>query len=141
MDSIDRTFVLVFARHRRKYVGSPIEGVWQKATYEFSGFLVLPWAAIAIILLVILHTLTARGFSPSDQLERIIKYAGIASLFLFIIYLDRRFRKYLLMPPPLPNSETTEEAKRIRKFRIGGLISFAIALGVAFLVHNIEGAY
>ena len=117
MEIIDRVFLVVFSRFRRKVGDSDIDAAWRGASNRVTGFLVLPIAAFMVLLTLIFYWI--RGIeAPIDQRAKFITQVGAVVIGLVIVVLlERRFKKYLSVPPALSSRESLGEKRLVFRFR------------------------
>ena len=130
---MDRIFIAVFARYRRRLVGRSLRQAWSAATFHVTTFVYPATLVLAVPVFV------AMSPDPAEVLLRPWPvYLLVIGLGLMIGYLlDRRFRRFLVNPPPLDATESTDDARLIWVFRW-----FAIGLFlVGCVASRIFGAY
>lgn len=134
MEMLDKVFLVIFARNRRKKGDSNLESAWYLASYKMSAYIGWPVAAATLVLAAATYALTRAG-SPSAH-----KHLGelmAAAVWLMAAYLlDRRFRKYLSNPPTLTSQESPHEWRLVVGFRAASLGFFALTCLVGFLLHR-----
>lgn len=121
---IDRVFQTIFARFRRELGDSHMEFAWRRAASTVSGMLVLPVAAIAIVLIIVLYAFTHAG-SPSyrTHVGELFGVAGVVGTFAF---LHIHFKKFLVLPPMLPEMESPADRSRVLWFRVLSIGVFVV---------------
>lgn len=134
MEILDRVFQVVFARYRRKLGDSNLESAWRRATNRVSGYLVLPIAATAGALALIMHAFTGAG-TPAEH-KRLIQMITVVVGVVVFYLLDQRFRKYLPIPPTLPSVEARADTQLIFWFRVIAVGIFAVTCLVGFFLHQ-----
>jgi hypothetical protein len=129
---LDRLFVVVFARYRRK--DSNLESAWLRAANRVSGYLVLPVAAATLVLIAIVYSFMQTG-TPIEHKRTGQIFTGVAGVLIFYM-LNRRFRQYLSVPPALPSLETRTDTQLVFWFRLISVGIFILACLTGFLFHR-----
>jgi len=126
MEIIDKVFLVVFARYRRKVGDSDVSAAWRGASNKVTGFLVLPVAAFMVLIALTFYWI--RGIeAPIDQHDKFVTQVGAVVIGLAIIaLLERRFKKYLLSPPALTSEESRDERMLVIWFRAIAISSFVL---------------
>jgi hypothetical protein len=134
MEILDRVFQVIFARYRRKLGESNLESAWRRATNRVSGYLVLPIAATAGALVLMMYAFTGAGTAAEHKrsVQMITVVAGVVVFYL----LDQRFRKYLQTPPALPSVEARADTQLVFWFRVIAVGIFALTCLVGFFLHQ-----
>ena len=103
-----------------------METAWRRASSKVFGFLILPIAAAALVSIVVACSYTGTGVSiEHKQVGQIVAVvAGQITWYL----LDRRFRKYLSIPPVLTSRESRAESRLVFWFRV---ISIGLLLEIS----------
>ena len=134
MGMLDRVFLVVFARYRRKKGDSSLESAWHVASYKVSAYISWPIAAITLVFVVVAYTLVRAG-SPIDH-KRFGQILAVAAWLIAAFLLDRRFRKYLADPPALSPEESRIEKQLVLRFQALSFAIFAMTCLIAFLLHH-----
>lgn len=134
MRLLDQIFILVFARYRRKLGDLNIESAWRQATNRVCGYFVFPVAAVTLVLIVVAYSFMGTGTSGEQKQTGQIA-AGVAVVVLFYL-LDRRFRKYLSLPPTLSSLEGASDARVLLWVRLVSVGVFAFTSFAGFLLHR-----
>lgn len=134
MNTLDRVFLVVFARWRRKKGSSNLESAWFNASYRVSTYISWPIAAAALILVALAYTLFRTG-SPAAH-KHIVQIIGVIAWLLVGFLLDRRFKKFLYDPPALTHDESTSDKQLVLRFRAISLGVFAVTCLVGYLLHR-----
>lgn len=139
MDILDKVFQLIFARFRRKYGDSQIEFAWRRASYRMTIYTCLTVCACVAIFMVGGYSLLKIG-TPAEHRRWSGIAAGIIGLITSVL-LDRRFKKYLISPPPLSAIETNEEARYIFNFIAASFGIFVLTCLAGYLLHRAGWIY
>jgi ABC-type uncharacterized transport system permease subunit len=134
MDTLDRVFLVVFARCRRKKGGSNLESAWYSANYQVSAYVSWPVAAAALVLVALVFSLFRTG-SPVDH-KRTGQIIAVVAWLIAAVLLDRRFRKYLYQPPALTHEESSADKQLVFRFRAVSFGVFALVCLVGYLLHR-----
>jgi hypothetical protein len=132
--TIDNVFEVIFARYRRKMGDSNLESAWRRASNRVSGYLVLPVATATLVLIVVVYSFLGTG-TPAEHKQTGEIIAGIAGVVIAYL-LDRRFRKYLSVPPVLASLEARTDTHLVLWFRVIAVGIFALTCLVGFLLHQ-----
>jgi hypothetical protein len=116
---LDRVFLLVFSRYRRKKGGDRIEAAWRGASSKVLGYLVPPICGLVTVPTVALYSFLGGG--TKLQYRYWGQIGAISVIVLIGFCLDRRFKKYRSSPPLLSHEETPVEARLLLYFRAGAL--------------------
>lgn len=133
MGLIDRVFVVVFARYRRKTGDSDLESAWRTASFRVSGYLVLPIAALTVLSTLAIYSLKRLGEPIDRQGTLLTQVAAVVIGLLVTVLLDKRFKKYLLNLPELSTDESRAEKLLIVKFRVIAVGIFSLVCAICFL--------
>lgn len=128
--TMDRVFVVIFARYRRKLGDAEIDAAWRIASNRVTSFIVLPIAALVVVTTLLLYWFEGIQSSISQHDKSLTQVVAVLVGLVLIIFLEKRFKKYLLSPPVLAVKESIEDGMLVVKFRI---ISVGIFLGVCLL--------
>jgi hypothetical protein len=132
MRTIDRIFIAVFARYRRKPSYS-VHSAWHAADYQVASYLAL-MVTIAVMSIFFIVWPDHRAVTLGQR--RLSVAVAIAAAMSFTYVLRRNFRKYLTDPPPFVAAASDAEARVILLFRL-----FAIGIVIAgFTVFSISGS-
>lgn len=130
LETLERVFLVVFARYRRKLGDAKIEFAWRLASNKVSGYLLWPTASITAILVISVYSLT--GVGSRVEHRRLMQIAGVVAVLCMAFALDRHFRRYLLAPPGLSPAESPDEARLLFWFRVISICTFVLACLLAF---------
>jgi hypothetical protein len=128
MHVLDSIFSVIFARYRRQNEALGLESAWRRASNKVTVYLAWPIAAVVLMVLVAVNSLTRAGSHIEHKRWGQIA-AGIVGATIAYL-LNRRFRKFLLTPPPISSQESISETQLVSRFR-------AIAFGIFVLVCSI----
>ena len=131
---IDRVFLVLFGRFRRKFGDTKIEAAWHSASFRVSGHLALFAAATVFVLFEVTQWFTGSGLAPKQERAWQI-VVGVVAVSITVL-LDRRFKKYLSVPPTLAAEESSAEKSLIRWFRATTIGTFAFVCLAAILMHD-----
>lgn len=136
---LDLVFRIIFARFRRELGDSHLEFAWRRATATVSGMLVLPVAAIAISLTVALYAVTQAG-SPTYRMHvgELLGVIGVVGTFLS---LHVHFKKFLTLPPELPEVESLADKRRVLWFRVLSIGTFIVVCLIGFALRKAGFAF
>ena len=135
MQMLDKVFQIVFARFRRRLGDSRVEFAWRRASTTVSGYLVLPIAAVAAILVAIGYAATGAGTHAEHG--RTGQFLAMGTTVLVAVLLDRRFRRFLLVIPLLTPEESREDARCLFRFRVATIGIFVLACAAIFALHRL----
>jgi hypothetical protein len=133
MDLIDRVFLALFARYRRKLGEPQVNVAWIRAVGKIAGFLILPTAALTFVLVVVTYLFNGLG-SPTDHM-RWGKIAASVGWLTIAILLQARFSKYLREPPLLSHEESAGDRRVILWFHTACIGFFLMTCAVAVILH------
>lgn len=111
---IDRVFVAVFARYRRR---NPLnlKGAWHAAEYQVGTYTGIPLVQLVVFGI----WLSMPGhYADSEFARRGVAAAGVVSVLIAQLLIARRFKVFLLDPPPLALVEPLEDRKLVSNFRL-----------------------
>src|ERR1700730_756611 len=106
MNLLDRTFVVVFARQRRK--GTSLESSWKTARNQMLRYLVIPAVSLGGILLAATSPLFAR-YPPAER-RQLVQLGGVLMWLAIGLFANWRFTRYLRAAPPLSAEESSTDA-------------------------------
>lgn len=129
--TIDRLFLVMFARQRRKMGDGRMDAAWHKASWSVSMYLVLPSLLVSFVLVAIVIRIVGAELLAVTTKRNWQICGGILGVAIGIL-LDRRWERYRSSPPELAAGEASEDKLLIRRLRIGSIGSLALALAVAF---------
>lgn len=134
METIDRVFQVVFARYRRKMGDSNLKSAWRLATNKISGYFIFPVAAAAFVLIAIARVFmgTETSVGNRDTVQIVACIIGVIAGYI----LDRRFRKYLAVPPALVSPEPHADARLVFWFRMISIGILVLAGVGGFIVRR-----
>jgi hypothetical protein len=134
MEILDRVFEILFARMRRKTGDSNLERAWRGANNRVAGYLALPFGAGAVVLVVVIYAVSGEGTRVEHRHwgQVIAWMAGV----LVILLLNRRFRKYLSIPPILSVAESHADTRLVFWFRAISVGLFALTCLIGLLLHH-----
>jgi len=130
---LDKIFEIFFARTRRKTGDSDLERSWRIASNRLAGYLAFPFAAATAVLIVVIYAVSGEGTRIQHRHWGQLIAGTIAVL--VITLLNRRFRKYLSIPPALPVAESHADARVVFWFRALSLGSFALTCVIGLMLH------
>ena len=136
MNTLDRVFLVVFARCLRKKGRSNWESAWFCASYRVSSYITWPVAAGALVSVALAYALFGSG-SPAEhkhagQLVAVIAWITVSFL------LDRRFRRFRDHPPTLTQEESTSDHQLVFRFRLLSFGVFALTCLVGFFLRRAQ---
>ena len=128
-DALDKFFILLFARYRRRVGDAQIEAAWRRACSDVWWASALVSCSLVVVGIFALYALTGIG-TPKEHQQWVL-YGGIGSYVMTIALLRRRFRKFLVDVPQITTTEFVSDTRYVRLFRImlysiGGAIVIAI---------------
>ncbi|MGH9554158.1 MAG: hypothetical protein ACRD3W_32570 [Terriglobales bacterium] len=129
--ALDRVFLIVFARYRRKLGDANVEFAWRRASNMMSGYLLWPTASVTAILVTLVYSLVGFGFQ--GEYRRLMQIAGAVSALLMVFALNRHFKGFLLAPPRLTPSEAPKEARLLFWFRVLSVCTFVLTCLMFFV--------
>lgn len=129
---IDRVFLTVFARYRRKLATSSGNSAWVRAVGKTTGFLILPLTAAVFVLIELVYLFTGWG-TPADHLNW-GKATSVATWLATAFLLQARFTKYLRDPPSLPAEESPSDRRIVLWFRVVSAGIFVAVCVTEFLL-------
>lgn len=126
---VDRIFLVVFGRYRRRLGDANLRWAWVRALGAVAGFLILPTAVLAFAIIISTYVLNGSG-SPADhmrwgKLVTIVIWLGLA------FTLQARFTRYLQNPPPLVRIESSKDRRALWMFRGACIGIFLVGCAVA----------
>jgi cytochrome b561 len=134
METLDKVFLVVFARCRRKLGNSNVESAWRRASNGVSAYVAWPVVAGVIVLAVLVYSFMQTGSHVTHK--RTVQIVGVIAGILTALLLDRRFRKYLSNPPPLASEESRSERRLVFRFRAISIAVFILTCLIGFLLHR-----
>jgi hypothetical protein len=125
-------FVVVFARFRRKLGDGGLESAWRRASNSVTAY--ASWAVVAISVLVLMLIDWSMGIPLAQKrtFQLVAVAVGISAAFA----LDYRFRKYLVAPGPLTETESPADGHLVTWFRCTSVGVFCIVCLVGFALHR-----
>jgi hypothetical protein len=133
MDIVDKVFQVLFARFRRKLGDVNIEFAWQRASNTVSGYLALPSAAVAAMLVTLYYSVTGTGVHADHK--RVAQMLAVAITLAAAVLLDRRFKRFLSPASPLTPQEAQGETRCLFWFRAIAIAIVVIACAVLLVLH------
>jgi len=134
METLDRVFEAVFARWRRKLGDSNLESAWRRASNKVSAYLLFPIAAATVVLMAVVYSFMGTGtFVEQKKLAQIV---GVVVWIAISILLDRRFKKYLLIPPRLAPDESSTARQVVFWFHFISIGVFVLTCLSGYLLHR-----
>jgi hypothetical protein len=134
MNMLDKVFLVVLARCRRKRNGSDLASAWYSATYKVAAYVSWPVAATTLVLVAVVYSVLRTG-SPMEH-KRIGQIAAVLAWLVTAFLLNRRFRKYLYDPPMLKHEESRDEKRLVFRFRAISVGLFAIVCLAGVWAHH-----
>jgi len=116
MTLLDRLFLVVFARYRRRMGASNDEAAWRRASNSVTLFFVFPVAVGVLGLATLSYWWTGLG-SHAEHRKWAQIVAGAVGLGLALL-LDRRFQRYRSAPPLLGSEESRSDCRLVLTFRV-----------------------
>lgn len=130
MNTLDRIFVAVFARFRRRFGEESLKRAWRAAAYHVKSYVYMATAAFPAPLFLAASSSPAKLLrSPWPIYTMLIGTAVVLS-----ILLDRRWGRFLGNPPPVEMTEPIEDTRLIRAFHCAAMALFLIACASAVAV-------
>lgn len=128
-DALDKFFILLFARYRRRLGDAQIETAWRRACSDVWWASAPVSCSLVVVGIFSLYALTGMG-TPKEHQQWIL-FGGIGGYLVTIALLRRRFQKFLVEVPQITTTEFVSDARYVRLFRImlylmGGAIVMAI---------------
>lgn len=133
-DTLDRVFLIVFARYRRKLGSVNVESAWLQASNKVSGYLVLPLGAAIVVAAVLIYATTRTG-TLGEHKKACALISAVAAV-LAALALQRRFKKYLSHPPPLAPQESRPDQQYVFWFRFIAAGIFVLVCATGFILHQ-----
>lgn len=134
METLDKVFLVVFARCRRGSGDANLVSAWSRAAYKVSGYILWPMAAAAVVFILIAYALMKTG-SPSEH-KSLVQVATVVAWLTATFLLNRRFRKYLSNPPALTSEESRAERQLVFRFRAVSIAVFVLTCLVGLILHR-----
>lgn len=134
LNFLDRVFLVLFSRGRRKMGDANVEAAWHRASFHVSAYLALPTAAVVIVIIAAINALTDINLTVEHKRGWQI-FGGLLCVLAGIL-LDRRFEKYLSALPPLNSKESQEEKSLVRWYRTFTIGTFALVCLGAYMMHE-----
>ena len=128
--TLDRIFLIVFARYRRKLGGGSERFAWRQASNKMGWYLIWPTVSITAVLISVAYSVARLGLGA--EYRRLMQIAGVVAVLWVAFALDRHFRRYLLAPPRLSPVESPHEARLLFWFRIISICTFVLTGLLAF---------
>jgi hypothetical protein len=135
LTTMDRVFLILFARCRRKKGDANLVSAWQRANYEVATYISWPISAITLVLVLMGYAVLRAG-SSADHKD-FAKIAGVIAWLVVAFLLDRRFRKYRLAPPKIALDESPDEKHLVFRFRAIAFGVFAFTCLFGLLLHHL----
>lgn len=134
---VDRIFVVVFARYRRKMGDGAISIAWNKARSNLLGYLIFPIVALTSVLVLVLYYVNGLRL-PLDKQDRLIAQIVVGVVVLGLnVFLKRRYRSYLAMPPSLSPREPPNDSRVLLLFRAGSVGFFLAICLLGFALYRV----
>lgn len=125
MGILDRLFIIIFARYRRKRGDANLNTAWQLASYVVSIY--VSWPIVAVVAFIVITGYSIIKVGDSTEHWKIALVAVVVIALIASFLLDRRFQKYLRDPPELPVQESREDRMFVFWFH-------ATAIGIFVLI-------
>ena len=135
METLDTVFCILFARYRRQYSGAlRLTYAWHRASGTMVGYLALPIAGIAVVIIITAYAATGKG-APLEH-QQMGELTGVALVLASSVLLHRRFQKYLACPPAIAAHESAADTRYLRCFRVAALGLLLAISFVGFVLHR-----
>jgi hypothetical protein len=132
METLDKIFVLLFARCRRTLGQANLEYVWRRANIQFGSY--ISWALMATVFVLWVLAYSYTKFGSHSNHKAILQVVAVAVWLGASMALNMRFKKYLRDPPALASEETNDERRFLLRFRMASIGVFVITLVLAFFL-------
>lgn len=133
MKLLERLFLILLARARRKLGGRDLETAWHRAFNAFSSYLVLPTIAAVGLVMLSFRVLAEPGVRSINKLPWQI--GGMLVLGGVYVWLYRRFQKYSHYSPNSPPAEPAADTLFIRWSRVISIGTFVLVFVSAILIY------
>jgi hypothetical protein len=134
METLDRIFLIIFGRFRRKLGNSNIASAWNRANYKVAGYMLWLISSVTMIVVVLSYCLTGGG-APARQ-KQSAQVIGVVTWFAFSFLLNRRYLKYLSNPPQLAAKESIQDRQLLTQFRIFCVGTFIVTGALGTFLHS-----
>lgn len=122
MNTLDRVFVAVFARFRRRFGEESLKRAWRAAAFNVKSYVFIASTAFLVPLFLAASPSPAKLLRSPGSIYAIVIGAVVA----VSICLDRRWGGFLNNPPPTEPTEQIEDARLIRVFHLTAVALFLI---------------
>jgi hypothetical protein len=128
LETIDRVFVIWFARYRRRLGEPTLRSAWNGASFRVSGYLMFPTVGSVLLGTLVIHGLF--GIPVSRQAQLASQLAGVILMAVFIVLFDRRWKKFLSNPPEIAELESRSDKLLVWAFRTFAVMSALLVVVV-----------
>jgi hypothetical protein len=132
MKTLDKVFVLLFARCRRKLGESNLDYVWRRASTQFDSYISWPLTAAVFLLWILTYSIVKFGSHASHKPT--LQIIGVAVWLAAYMSLSMRFKKYLRDPPALAVEESSNERYFLLRFRVASISVYVLTCLVALFL-------
>ena len=133
LNVIDRVFLVIFARYRRKAGTTGIESAWRSASNKVTGLLILPLVSLGTVMTLAVYSFKGIGAHIDGTVMRAIQAVGGVAIVVIAMMLDRRFKEFLLAPPEVSAAEAPDERRLVFSFHVIGAGAFICTLMLSWL--------
>lgn len=134
---MDRIFIAVFARYRRRFGEESLYRAWNAATFHVTTFVNLATMAFPAPLFVAVSPNPAKLLHSPGPIYAIVIGAVVVVGFL----VDRRCARFLNNPPPIMTKEPMEDITLLRAFHWISVVLFLVACVSAAAVGRYYGLF
>jgi len=125
VQTLDRLFRVIFARYRRECGHLSLESTWRRTSNKVTAYVASPLVVAVAVVGLGAYSLIRVG-SPIEHRTLLQIVAGVSGVVVAVL-LDRRFRKYLSIPPPLPSEEALSDTRFVFWCRAISMGTFVFA--------------
>lgn len=137
VDSVDKTFLILFSRARRDLGGEHVKNAWQRAINKLAGYVALLAIVLVASAFLLVHLFVRAGSPPIEKGTG--QGAAIVIFMIGYVILYRRYRGLSELPPALQPDESAAQTRYLFWVRVIVFGSFLMTLIIALIV-GLEGS-
>ena len=137
VDSVDKTFLILFSRARRDLGGEHVKNAWQRAINKLAGYVALLAIVLVASAFLLVHLFVRAGSPPIEKGTG--QGAAIVIFMIGYIILYRRSRGLSELPHALQPDDSAAQTRYLVWVRVIVFGSFLMTLIIALIV-GLEGS-
>lgn len=132
VDSVDKTFLILFSRARRDIGGEHVKHAWRSAINKLAGYVALLAIVLVASAFFLVHVFVRAGSLPIEKETG--QGAAIVIFMIGYVVLYRRYRGLAEHPPALQPDESAAQTRYLFWVRVIVFGSFLVTLLTALIV-------